>query len=166
MLHLLFGSLAPALSKHLSFLFRFHSVAVGDISLAQCYFFSSFAYRKGVRSVISWRQRGGMLFEAVALACLSNKRPDTIVLVAVAVRCSVGSSAARTTFSAQPALEENQRQSVAALCCSFALVFHWCHFVGLHGCPICDEEDEALPESKLRSEAMPGTRCVACVLKN
>ena len=45
-----------------------------------------------------------MLFEAVALVCLSDKRPDTIVLVAVAVRCNVGSNAVRNTFSAQPAL--------------------------------------------------------------
>ena len=97
-----------------------------------------------------------MRFEGVVLVCLVNKRPDTVVVVAAAARCSVLRIATRTTFAAEPALPENQRHATAFLY-GFATVLHRCHLVGLHGCLKCDEEDETLPECKLRSEAMRGT---------
>ena len=72
------------------------------------------------------------------------------------------SNAALTVFVLIQTTIERESPATATL----ALVLHWCHLVGLHGCQICNEEDERLLESKLRSEAMPGTRCVACILEN
>ena len=97
-----------------------------------------------------------MSFEGVVLACLANTRLDTVVVVAAVARHSVVRIATRTTFAAQPALPENQRRATAFFC-RFAMVLHRRHLVGLHGWLKCHEEDETLPECKLRSEAMPGT---------